>query len=210
MRRSTWICLDDCQAPFVAHLQSPWGASGKPRSWRRFPDKRYRGPTGATRSTVYLPSLSHSSRPTVPPSLYPWVPSLPTHDGITPPMQRQRQRQGQGSDDGDDARRNERWRRGRHQRRTRPPYWITLVNFCAEAVWIFSPCAEGSSSRLVSGIRVSSRTFSRLLLARVIPCPFNQTLFLSFSVYTYIFCFRVCYNTELVQPQFRGSREGHG
>ncbi|XP_050484865.1 transcriptional repressor p66-alpha isoform X4 [Bombus huntii] len=78
MRRSTWICLDDCQAPFVAHLQSPWGASGKPRSWRRFPDKRYRGPTGATRSTVYLPSLFHSSRPTVPPSLYPWVPSLPT------------------------------------------------------------------------------------------------------------------------------------
>lgn len=55
MRRSTWICLDDCQAPFVAHLQSPWGASGKPRSWRRFPDKRYRGPTGATRSTVYFP-----------------------------------------------------------------------------------------------------------------------------------------------------------
>lgn len=56
MRRSTWICLDDCQAPFVAHLQSPWGASGKPRSWRRrFPDKRYRGPTGATRSTVYPP-----------------------------------------------------------------------------------------------------------------------------------------------------------
>lgn len=77
MRRSTWICLDDCQAPFVAHLQSPWGASGKPRSWRRFPDKRYRGPTGATRSTVYLPSLSHSSRPTVPPSSTPGSPLYP-------------------------------------------------------------------------------------------------------------------------------------
>lgn len=147
MRRSTWICLDDCQAPFVAHLQSPWGASGKPRSWRRFPDKRYRGPTGATRSTVYFPSPS--SRSVGVPLPRPHFP----HD-VTPPMQRQRQRQGQGSDDGDDARRNERWRRGRHQRRTRPPYWITLVNFCAEAVWIFSPCAEGSSSRLCLGFTI--------------------------------------------------------
>ena len=101
MRRSTWICLDDCQAPFAAHLQSPWGASGKPRSWRRFPDKRYRGPTGATRSTVYLPSASHPSRSTigVPPSLHPEPPSprplpppaepllpAPTCDGVTPPM----------------------------------------------------------------------------------------------------------------------------
>lgn len=134
MRRSTWICLDDCQAPFVAHLQSPWGASGKPRSWRRrFPDKRYRGPTGATRSTVYplVPSLPRSTvatsfhrgtpprRSSVPRA--PLPPALLYHTALHLRCgDRDRDRDsesgtwGQGrSDDGDDARRNERWEEGK-------------------------------------------------------------------------------------------------